>query len=449
MADFGKLNFAVSFNPQTAFPLDARSYFDSLEAAQTAAAGAAEVGSSTSTYYFGQTVVVVEGGIATSYVIQPDHSLTPLAQDKGEAVKVPVNTDLFKYDETGKLTLNTVGAQINGYYLGINADGKLDWVAPINAYTKGETDEKIAQEIAKVDHLSRKIVNSFEDIDADAEDALKYIYMVPNGLQEDDDKYNEYMVIEVEGVRKVEKVGDWAVDLSGYVTTEDFNELKTTVKGKVDALEGSRLMTNSEGTKLATVKENAEPNYVKSVTTELNVDEEGKLGVTAIAQSKVIGLEDALKKKVDSVEGWTLLSPSDQTKLAKLTVGDSGSLEVSGSVNAENVKGLEDWITGKAATVPGLSENNFSNDLKAKLEAALSISSVSTEFEVSPEGQLSVKAIDKAKITGINELLAKTDFETYKVEQTQTVNTLNQKLTAANDQLAALEDRLAWKGIAD
>lgn len=24
MADFGKLNFAVSFNPQTAFPLDAR-----------------------------------------------------------------------------------------------------------------------------------------------------------------------------------------------------------------------------------------------------------------------------------------------------------------------------------------------------------------------------------------------------------------------------------------
>lgn len=27
MADFGKLNFAVSFNPQTAFPLDARYYF--------------------------------------------------------------------------------------------------------------------------------------------------------------------------------------------------------------------------------------------------------------------------------------------------------------------------------------------------------------------------------------------------------------------------------------
>ena len=37
MADFGKLNFAVSFNPQTAFPLDARYYFPSLAAAEAAA----------------------------------------------------------------------------------------------------------------------------------------------------------------------------------------------------------------------------------------------------------------------------------------------------------------------------------------------------------------------------------------------------------------------------
>ena len=35
MADFGKLNFAVSFNPQTAFPLDARYYFSTLTLPQT------------------------------------------------------------------------------------------------------------------------------------------------------------------------------------------------------------------------------------------------------------------------------------------------------------------------------------------------------------------------------------------------------------------------------
>lgn len=34
MADFGKLNFSVAFNPTTAFPLDARYYFATLAEAK-------------------------------------------------------------------------------------------------------------------------------------------------------------------------------------------------------------------------------------------------------------------------------------------------------------------------------------------------------------------------------------------------------------------------------
>ena len=49
MAEFGKLNFAVAFNPQTAFPLDARYYFDSLSAAQTAASAAQNTANSNKT----------------------------------------------------------------------------------------------------------------------------------------------------------------------------------------------------------------------------------------------------------------------------------------------------------------------------------------------------------------------------------------------------------------
>ena len=51
---FGTLDFAVAFNRQTAFPLDAKSYFENLEAAQAAAASAQEAGSSETTYYYGQ-----------------------------------------------------------------------------------------------------------------------------------------------------------------------------------------------------------------------------------------------------------------------------------------------------------------------------------------------------------------------------------------------------------
>lgn len=43
--DFGKLDFSVSFNRLTAFPLDAKSYFESYESASAAALTAEEAGS--------------------------------------------------------------------------------------------------------------------------------------------------------------------------------------------------------------------------------------------------------------------------------------------------------------------------------------------------------------------------------------------------------------------
>lgn len=69
MGDFGKLNFSVSFNRTSAFPIEANSYFKSLEAAQTAAQTAVEVGSAESIYYIGETLTVVEGDKAKNYII--------------------------------------------------------------------------------------------------------------------------------------------------------------------------------------------------------------------------------------------------------------------------------------------------------------------------------------------------------------------------------------------
>jgi hypothetical protein len=46
--------------------------------------------------------------------------------------------------------------------------------------------------------LKRKEVRSIDEIDINASDAEQYIYMVPSGLTDDDNKYYEYMVIEVE-----------------------------------------------------------------------------------------------------------------------------------------------------------------------------------------------------------------------------------------------------------
>lgn len=60
-------------------------------------------------------------------------------------------------------------------------------------------------------------------IDLKAADAAQYIYMVPKGTAGTSDKYDEYMVID--GV--LEKMGDWKVDLSGYVQKEAGKGLST------------------------------------------------------------------------------------------------------------------------------------------------------------------------------------------------------------------------------
>ena len=78
-----------------------------------------------------------------------------------------------------------------------------------------QTAEQVAAQVAAADHLTRKIVASVEDIDTEAEDADKFVYMVPkvgSENSESENRYDEYMVIN----GALEPVGNWAVDLSDY-----------------------------------------------------------------------------------------------------------------------------------------------------------------------------------------------------------------------------------------
>lgn len=77
--NFGKLNFSTSFNPTSAFPLDARSYFESYEEAVAAAQTAEAAGSSNTVYYIGQILVVNEAGSVSAYQINADKTLVKLA----------------------------------------------------------------------------------------------------------------------------------------------------------------------------------------------------------------------------------------------------------------------------------------------------------------------------------------------------------------------------------
>lgn len=82
------LDFSVGFKPTGAFPIDVRTMFGSLAAAQAAAASAQPAGSTESIYYYGMTLTVIENGEVSKFTIMPDNTL----REDGTVVKVDENT---------------------------------------------------------------------------------------------------------------------------------------------------------------------------------------------------------------------------------------------------------------------------------------------------------------------------------------------------------------------
>lgn len=124
---FGKLNFATSLNPSSAFPLDARTMFASIEEARAAAANARGVGSTDSVYYFGMSVSVIDvtSGLATLYVINAKDPANEAAG--GELSKVG-SVELAGDDKTivtdeGVLSLKNFGTEYNKW---ISADNIIE-----------------------------------------------------------------------------------------------------------------------------------------------------------------------------------------------------------------------------------------------------------------------------------------------------------------------------------
>ena len=92
-----------------------------------------------------------------------------------------------------------------------------DLTAELLAKLNGaQSAEEVAAAVAAADHMKRVIKETKEEIDLTAADAEQYIYLVKNG-----EVYDEYMVVE----GKLEKVGDWKTDLTGYLKETDLEAL--------------------------------------------------------------------------------------------------------------------------------------------------------------------------------------------------------------------------------
>ena len=171
------------------------------------------------------------------------------ARDRnGVLIDLKIKANDMEYEPGRKPDFYTYGQdaiftaiEVNGYKMPIS--GKTvsisvpKYVSQLGNDSKFQTEEQVAAAVAGAAHLQRKKVASVEDIDPTAAGADQYIYMVAKAGAKNGDKYDEYMVLDGE----VEKVGDWAVDLSGYETAEQSD---TKLAGKVDKEDGKGLSSN-------------------------------------------------------------------------------------------------------------------------------------------------------------------------------------------------------------
>lgn len=330
---FGTLDFAVAFNRQTAFPLDAKSYFESLELATAAAASAQEAGSSETTYYYGQTIAVVEDSKATLYVIQPDKTLKEVGGN------IAINENVFVKDSDGTLDLLGFANAVAGAQLVKSADGKVSWVKPDTTTVEGlSTAIESLKTVVGDDNggLVKQVAENKAAIDTlngDKTITGSVAYQIAQIVAGADESFDT-----------LKEIAEWitthktdAATMNAQINTnkDDIASLKTLVGNTAVATQIANAID-------AALKDGGTDKYaLASDLTALSnqlTDIKNKVGETSVADQ----IEAALK--VDGAEKYALASHTHE--IANVT-GLQAILD--GKATASDVEALESTVSGLSA----------------------------------------------------------------------------------------------------
>lgn len=164
-----------------------------------------------------------------------------------------------------------------------------------------------------------------------------------------------------------------------------------------------------------------------------NLERVGDWDIDLSAYAKTTDVAVLLNQKVDAVEGHRLITSEEAKKLESLSIGDDGSVGISGTVNASNVQELYNTVK-KIVTETGTSE--FDGEQKNLLGIAPGaqvnvIDSVDeTELTIDENKKLSIKGLPSSKITDLSSLLnAKAD---------------KASVDALGNRVTAIEGMLIW-----
>ena len=336
--DFGKLDFAVAFNRQTAFPLDARSYFESLESATAAAATAQAAGSSETTYYFGQTIAVVENSKATLYVIQPDKTLKEVGGN------ILINENIFTKDDNGVLNLLGFADAVGGAQLVKTEDGKVSWVKPDTTTVEGLS--------TAIESLKTTVGDDTKGLVKQVNDNKAAIARL-NGTSSEEGSV-AYQIAQVvagadESYDTLKEIADW---ISSHATdAATMNSQISTNKNDITALKGL-VGETAVATQIST-----------AIDAALKSGENDKYALASdltAANGKITALEEKVGEKAvatqitEAIDGALKVDGADKYALA------SHEHEIA------NVKGLQTLLDNKAAAADVTALQNDVTALEGK-----------------------------------------------------------------------------------
>lgn len=128
---------------------------------------------------------------------------------------------LIGYELEKKVISTTAMCFVNPGINGITVDSKYiedltptDWIQSVLDEVgdlKNSIHAEIEHAVSSAGHLKREIVDELPDLDAADKDT---IYMIK---EVDSDDYIEYIIVETDGAKRFDQIGDTKIDLSGYV----------------------------------------------------------------------------------------------------------------------------------------------------------------------------------------------------------------------------------------
>ena len=313
------LNFSVSLNPTSAFPLDARSMFGSYEAAVIAAASAENAGSANTVYYIGQQLTVFENGIVSTYLIQPDKTL------KAVGAEVIGDNKSVVIGNAGSIGLKSFGVNYYAYHGADNIIPSGNYLYPDtmpegveNAYIKISDIWYVYKDSAWALAENNPITTAYYELVEGWKEGLEPKVIKSSDATGFELAWYEPSSTTVEGLNSSIAVMQTTIDTLSKQVVDNKSELIETINSALD----------DASTAISGLNSNIKENSDKINKIDGDVNTEGSVrNIVAAAIAGIIENPDDTMNSINELVTWTQDHAEDALELSNNVTANSTAIK--------------------------------------------------------------------------------------------------------------------------